>query len=76
MLASWKSDALIAPRVHDDPQPRQGVVGARFEQAGNSAPLPERLRNSRNMVLIVGETTRFDTDWVPFEIDNLPPNLD
>ena len=38
--------------------------------------LPERLRNSRNMVLIVGETTRFDTYWVPFEIDNLPPNLD
>jgi hypothetical protein len=33
------------------------------------ASLLERLRNSRNMVLIVGETTRFDTDWVPFEIE-------
>lgn len=32
------------------------------------ASLQERLRNSRNMVLIIGETTRFDTDWVPFEI--------
>lgn len=30
--------------------------------------LLERLRNSKNMVLIVGETTRFDTDWVPYEI--------
>ena len=30
--------------------------------------LQERLRNSKNMVLIIGETTRFDTDWVPFEI--------
>ena len=30
--------------------------------------LLERLRNSKNMVLIIGETTRFDTDWVPFEI--------
>lgn len=30
--------------------------------------LLERLRNSRNMLLIVGDTTRFDTDWVPFEI--------
>lgn len=30
--------------------------------------LAERLRNSRNMVLILGETTRFDTDWVPFEV--------
>ena len=31
--------------------------------------LLERLRNSKNMVLIVGPTTRFDTDWVPFEIE-------
>lgn len=31
--------------------------------------LMERLRNSRNMVLIVGDTTRFDTDWVPLEIE-------
>lgn len=31
--------------------------------------LLERLRNSRNMVLIVGDSTRFDTDWVPFEIE-------
>ncbi len=30
--------------------------------------LLERLRNSRNMLLIVGDTTRLDTDWVPFEI--------
>lgn len=33
------------------------------------ASLLERLRNSRNMVLIIGDTTRFDTDWVPFEIE-------
>lgn len=31
--------------------------------------LLERMRNSKNMVLIVGKTTRFDTDWVPFEIE-------
>jgi hypothetical protein len=31
--------------------------------------LHERLRNSRHMVLIIGETTRQDTDWVPFEIE-------
>src|SRR6266852_2954092 len=30
--------------------------------------LLERLRNSKNMVLIIGETTYQDTDWVPFEI--------
>src|ERR1043166_1886058 len=33
------------------------------------ASLQERLRNSRNMVLILGETTKFDVDWVPFEIE-------
>jgi hypothetical protein len=32
------------------------------------ARLLERLRNSKNMVLIIGETTKDDTDWVPFEI--------
>jgi hypothetical protein len=31
--------------------------------------LLERLRNSKNMLLIVGETTREDRDWVPFEIE-------
>lgn len=30
--------------------------------------LIERLNKSRNMVLIIGSTTKFDTDWVPFEI--------
>jgi hypothetical protein len=33
------------------------------------ASLQERLRNSRNMLLIIGDATRFDTDWVPFEIE-------
>lgn len=33
------------------------------------ASLQDRLRNSRNMVLIIGATTRLDTDWVPFEIE-------
>lgn len=30
--------------------------------------LRERLNNSKNMVLILGQTTKNDTDWVPFEI--------
>lgn len=33
------------------------------------ASLMERLRNSKNMVLIIGETTNQDDDWVPFEIE-------
>ncbi|MBX3560272.1 MAG: TIR domain-containing protein [Sphingomonas sp.] len=31
--------------------------------------LVERLNNSKNMVLIVGPRTRYDLDWVPFEIN-------
>jgi hypothetical protein len=31
--------------------------------------LQERLRNSRNMVLIIGDTTKNDRDWVPMEIE-------
>jgi hypothetical protein len=31
--------------------------------------IQERLRNSKNMVLIIGQTTRLDDDWVPFEIE-------
>lgn len=27
-----------------------------------------RLRRSKNMILIIGQTTRFDNDWIPFEI--------
>ncbi len=30
--------------------------------------LKERLRNSKNMILIIGKTTKEDTDWVPMEI--------
>ncbi len=32
--------------------------------------LRDRLNNSKNMILILGTTTRFDTDWVPFEIEH------
>jgi len=33
------------------------------------ASLQQRLRNSKNMVLVIGDTTRLDKDWVPFEIE-------
>lgn len=31
--------------------------------------LRERMNESKHLLLIIGETTRFDTDWVPFEIE-------
>jgi hypothetical protein len=38
--------------------------------------LLERLRNSRNVVLIIGETTWRDADWVPFEIQKAVDDYD
>jgi len=47
---------------------KASVVRDTSKRATLRASLLERLRNSKNMVLIIGDTTRFDTDWVPFEI--------
>ncbi len=38
--------------------------------------LRERLNNSKHMILIIGETTRLDTDWVPFEITHAIDNCE
>jgi hypothetical protein len=38
------------------------------KRATLEASLITRLRSSKNMILIIGNTTREDTDWVPFEI--------
>jgi hypothetical protein len=32
------------------------------------ASLQERLRNSKNLLLLIGRTTKYDNDWIPFEI--------
>jgi hypothetical protein len=34
-----------------------------------SKTLKERLRNSKHMVLLIGDTTKNDRDWIPFEIE-------
>ncbi len=31
--------------------------------------LVARMKNSKHLVLIIGKTTKYDTDWVPFEIE-------
>ena len=38
--------------------------------------LKERLTDSKHMVLIIGDTTKNDTDWVPFEIEYAIDNCD
>jgi len=38
--------------------------------------LLERMNNSKNMLLIIGKTTRLDTDWIPFEISHAIDNCE
>jgi hypothetical protein len=37
-------------------------------KAGLERALKQRLDRSKHMLLIIGKTTKLDTDWVPFEI--------
>lgn len=47
---------------------KTGAVRDSSKRSTLQASLKERLRNSKNMLLIIGQTTKEDTDWVPFEI--------
>lgn len=38
--------------------------------------LQERMNNSKHLLLIIGQTTRFDTDWIPFEISHAVDNCE
>jgi hypothetical protein len=67
MLAAWKaSDKLDFYWInsHD----KTAAVRDTSKRATLAARLQQRLASSRNLLLIIGSTTRLDTDWVPFEI--------
>jgi hypothetical protein len=51
-----------------DSHQKTGAIRNTSVRATVERSLLERLRNSRNMVLIIGQTTCEDTDWVPMEI--------
>jgi len=68
LMKAWSSktdDDFTMINSHD----KASAVRDSSKKATLRASLQERLRNSRNMVLIIGETTKLDTDWVPFEIE-------
>ena len=67
LMKAWSAktdDDFTMINSHD----KASSVRDSSKKATLRASLQERLRNSKNMVLIIGETTRLDTDWVPFEI--------
>lgn len=67
LLRAWKvrSDGDFK---FTDSHAKQAAVRDTSKRATLEASLKSRLRNSKNMVLVIGQTTKEDTDWVPFEI--------
>ena len=68
MLCAWNANEHHDFQIINTHE-KFSAVRDSSQQSTLRAGLLERLRNSKNMLLIVGETTRFDTDWVPFEIE-------
>lgn len=67
LMKAWTAkadDDFAMFNSHD----KAAAVRDSSKRATLEASLRMRLRNSKNMVLIIGETTRLDADWVPFEI--------
>jgi hypothetical protein len=68
MMRAWSAhpdDDFALVNSHD----KSSAVRDSSLRATLRASLLERLRNSKNMILIIGKTTSSDTDWVPFEIE-------
>ena len=67
LMKAWSSktdDDFAMINSHE----KTSAVRDTSKRATLRARLLERLRSSKNMVLIIGKTTKNDTDWVPFEI--------
>lgn len=73
LMKAWTAktdDEFTMNNSHD----KAAAVRDSSKKATLRASLLERLRNSKNLVLIIGETTHLDDDWVPFEIENAADN--
>ena len=67
LLTAWhKNDGIDFDMINS--HEKTSAVRDTSKRQTLIARLKERLNNSKNMVLIIGETTRLDNDWVPFEI--------
>jgi len=68
LLRAWSANPDVDFTMVNSHE-KASAVRESSKRATLRSSLQERLRNSKNMVLIIGETTRLDTDWVPFEIE-------
>ena len=67
MMQAWHENDNIEFKMIDS-HAKTGRIRDTSQRETFRNSLRERLRNSRNMVLIVGDKTKHDTDWVPEEI--------
>lgn len=67
MLKAWHENDGIEFKFVNSHE-KFSAVRDSSKKATLRASLIQRMKNSKNFVLIIGNTTRFDTDWVPFEI--------
>lgn len=67
MLKAWHENDDVPFRFVNSHE-KVAAVRDSSQAATIKRSLRERLDNSKNMVLIIGKTTRFDTDFVPYEI--------
>lgn len=68
LLCAWNANSAHQFRMVNSHE-KASAVRDTSKKATLRASLLDRLRNSKNMLLIVGKTTRLDLDWVPFEIE-------
>ena len=65
LLKAWRSeDEFYFINSHE----KTSAVRDSSKRTTLEDSLKKRLLNSKNMILVIGETTREDEDWVPFEI--------
>ena len=67
LMKAWKS-SKNSNFTFTDSHDKTGAIQDRSKRATIERHLKSRLLGSKNMVLIVTENTKKDTDWVPMEI--------
>ncbi len=67
LLIAWHENDSVDFRMTNSHE-KTSAVRDTSKPETLAAKIRERLNQSRNMVLVIGETTKTDDDWVPFEI--------
>jgi len=69
LLKAWRANPDYQFRFVDSHE-KTGAIRDSSSRATVAQSLRTRLNNSKNMILIIGQTTREDKDWVPLEIEH------